>query len=88
MNPEITNLEGGKKLAKMSIATNETYKNQKGEKRMNKTNYKLNIYITLLIFVLPWSVYRKKDFNDIKVSIKIKAFKINSFLKYNYIDTL
>ncbi len=30
-NPEIINLDGGKKLAKMSIATNETYKNQKGE---------------------------------------------------------
>jgi single-strand DNA-binding protein len=31
INPEIINLDGGKKLAKMSIATNETYKNQKGE---------------------------------------------------------
>ncbi len=30
-NPEIINLDNGKKLAKMSIATNETYKNQKGE---------------------------------------------------------
>ena len=32
MNPEIKVLDGGKKLAKMSIATNETYKNAKGEK--------------------------------------------------------
>lgn len=32
MDPEIKSLDGGKKLAKMSIATNETYKNQKGEK--------------------------------------------------------
>lgn len=31
-DPEIVNLDGGKKLAKFSIATNETYKNQKGEK--------------------------------------------------------
>ena len=31
-NPEIKNLEGGKKLAKMNLATNETYTNQKGEK--------------------------------------------------------
>ena len=31
-DPEIMNLDGGKKLAKFSIATNETYKNQKGEK--------------------------------------------------------
>ncbi len=31
MNPEIKTLDGGKKLAKMSIATNETYKNAKGE---------------------------------------------------------
>ena len=31
MNPEIKTLEGGKKLAKMSIATNESYKNAAGE---------------------------------------------------------
>jgi single-strand DNA-binding protein len=29
--PEIINLESGKKLAKISVATNETYKNNKGE---------------------------------------------------------
>lgn len=29
--PEIINLESGKKLAKFSIATNESYKNAKGE---------------------------------------------------------
>ena len=32
MNPEIKTLESGKKLAKFTIATNETYKNAKGEK--------------------------------------------------------
>jgi len=31
-NPEIITMESGKKLAKMSIATNETYKNAQGEK--------------------------------------------------------
>lgn len=31
-NPEVKNLEGGKILAKFSIATNESYKNAKGEK--------------------------------------------------------
>ncbi|MEQ8908831.1 MAG: single-stranded DNA-binding protein [Vicingaceae bacterium] len=31
-NPEVKNLEGGKTLAKFSIATNDTYKNAKGEK--------------------------------------------------------
>ena len=30
--PEIINLDSGKKLAKFSIATNETYKNNKGER--------------------------------------------------------
>ena len=30
--PEIVNLESGKKLAKFSIATNEHYKNKQGEK--------------------------------------------------------
>ena len=30
-NPEIVNLDSGKKLAKISIATNETFKNNKGE---------------------------------------------------------
>ncbi|WP_028377256.1 single-stranded DNA-binding protein [Leeuwenhoekiella sp. MAR_2009_132] len=31
-DPEIVNLESGKKLAKFSIATNENYKNNKGER--------------------------------------------------------
>ena len=31
-NPEIITLDSGKKLAKFSIATNETYKNAQGEK--------------------------------------------------------
>jgi single-strand DNA-binding protein len=30
--PEIVNLESGKKVAKFSLATNEVYKNAKGEK--------------------------------------------------------
>lgn len=30
--PEIKNLEGGRKVAKFSLATNESYLNQKGEK--------------------------------------------------------
>lgn len=31
-NPEIIQLESGRKLAKFSLATNENYKNAKGEK--------------------------------------------------------
>ncbi len=31
--PEIINLESGKKIAKFSLATNENYKNAKGEKQ-------------------------------------------------------
>ncbi len=31
-DPEIINLDSGKKLAKMTLATSETYKNEKGEK--------------------------------------------------------
>ena len=31
-DPEIINLDSGKKLAKFSLATNETYKNAEGEK--------------------------------------------------------
>lgn len=31
-DPEIINLESGNKLAKFSVATNETYRNAKGEK--------------------------------------------------------
>ena len=31
-DPEIKNLEGGKKLANLSIATNDTYTNDKGER--------------------------------------------------------
>ena len=32
MDPEVKHLESGKTMAKISIATNDTYKNQKGEK--------------------------------------------------------
>ncbi|SHF54039.1 single-stranded DNA-binding protein [Flavisolibacter ginsengisoli] len=31
-NPEIKTLDGGKKLARFSVATNEVYRNTKGEK--------------------------------------------------------
>ena len=34
-DPEIINLDSGKKLAKFSIATNDSYKNAKGEKVQN-----------------------------------------------------
>ena len=35
-NPEVKNLQNGKKVARMSIAINETYKNAQGE-AMNET---------------------------------------------------
>ncbi|MFL5765988.1 MAG: single-stranded DNA-binding protein [Bacteroidia bacterium] len=38
MDPEVKALESGKKLAKVSIATNETYKNAKGE-RITETQW-------------------------------------------------
>jgi single-strand DNA-binding protein len=31
-NPEVKTLDGGRKVAKFTLATNETYKNQQGEK--------------------------------------------------------
>lgn len=34
-NPEIKNFDSGKKMAKLSIATNETYTNAQGEKITN-----------------------------------------------------
>lgn len=37
-DPEIKNFDGGKKLVRLSIATNETYKNAKGEK-VNDTQW-------------------------------------------------
>ena len=36
--PEVKTLEGGKKLARLSLATNETYKNAKGE-RITETQW-------------------------------------------------
>ncbi len=38
-DPEITNLESGKKVAKFSLATNEYYKNSKGEKQQDTQWY-------------------------------------------------
>ncbi|WP_422858595.1 single-stranded DNA-binding protein [Flagellimonas sp. S174] len=37
-DPIITNLESGKKVARFSVATNENYKDSKGEKQMD-TNW-------------------------------------------------
>lgn len=37
-DPEITNLESGKKVARLTLATNETYKNDKGE-RVTETQW-------------------------------------------------
>ena len=37
-DPEIKNLDGGKKLASLSIATNESYTNEKGE-RVDQTEW-------------------------------------------------
>ena len=31
-NPEVKSLEGGKKMARFNVATNENYRNSKGEK--------------------------------------------------------
>ena len=36
--PTVTNLESGKKVARLSLATNENYKNSKGEKQTD-TNW-------------------------------------------------
>lgn len=38
MDPEVTVLESGKKLAKMSVATHETYRNAAGD-RIRETNW-------------------------------------------------
>lgn len=56
-NPEIITLESGKKLAKFSIATNESYKNAMGEKvtdtqwhnviAWNKTAEIIEKYVTI-----------------------------------------
>lgn len=40
-NPEVTALDGGKKIAKFSIAVNESYKNDKGEKITNTAWFNL-----------------------------------------------
>ena len=44
MNPEIKNLNDGKKLAKMSIATNENYKNSKGERVTDTQWHNLTVW--------------------------------------------
>ena len=38
MNPQVREFEGGKKLVKFSLATNESYKNNKGE-RVTETQW-------------------------------------------------
>ena len=40
-NPEVKTLDGGKKMARFSVATNETYKNTKGEKVVETQRHNL-----------------------------------------------
>lgn len=42
--PEVKTITGGKKVAKLVIATNETYKNQKGEKVTETTWHNLTAW--------------------------------------------
>ena len=42
--PEIKTLEGGKKIAKLVLATNETHKNKKGEKVTETTWHNLTAW--------------------------------------------
>jgi single-strand DNA-binding protein len=42
--PEVKTIVGGKKVAKLVIATNETYKNQKGEKVTETTWHNLTAW--------------------------------------------
>ena len=42
--PEVKTITGGKKLAKLVVATNETYKNQKGEKITETTWHNLTAW--------------------------------------------
>ena len=40
-DPEIKNLDGGKKVANLTIATNDSYKNEKGEKVEQTESHKV-----------------------------------------------
>lgn len=43
-NPEVKELNGGKKLAKFSLATNETYRNKEGEKVTDTQWHNLTVW--------------------------------------------
>lgn len=43
-NPEVKTFDGNKKVAKINLATNETYKNQKGEKITETTWHNLTAW--------------------------------------------
>jgi single-strand DNA-binding protein len=44
VNPEVKDLESGKKVAHFTLATNEVYKNQKGEKVEDTSWHKLVLW--------------------------------------------
>ena len=45
--PEVKTFDGNKKLARVSLATNETYKNKKGEKVTETTWHNLIVWGTI-----------------------------------------
>lgn len=60
MDPEIINLESGKKLAKFSLATNETYKNETGE-LMKQTEWHKVVVWGKLVTVVEQYVTKGKE---------------------------
>ena len=69
MNPEVTEFDGGRSLAKFSIATRETYKNAQGEKVENTQWHNLVAWGAQATFAQK---YLKKG-NEVAVEGKLKS---------------
>ena len=83
--PEVKTLDGGKKLARISLATNETYKNAKGEKitetqwhnviAWDKTAEIVEKYFTKGLEVMVEGKLMNRNYTD-KVGVKRYTTKI------------
>ena len=72
-NPEIKTLESGKKIAKMNLATHETYKNAQGEK-VTETQWH-----SLVAWGKLAEIVEKHIFKGHEIAVKGKL------MNYNYI---
>ena len=74
MDPEVKSFDNNRKLAKIAIATNETYKNDKGEKVTDTQWHNLVLWGAQVCFLAGASLSNLPDIFIFRERIESKAY--------------